>query len=120
MATCLFCNKKLTWTCSTKYEVDETKPPRVCGASRYLYGDGGNERFKCKSTKFKQFKDGTWVCLDEGCEAQHRGRRRIVSRERIYKLPGPNGDGVFCSKDHGWKFGRLAAAAGFRIKERAQ
>lgn len=112
---CLYCAKRLAWVCDTKYTTDETKPPRVCGVRRYAYADGARNTFNCRSVKFDSTDEG-WKCSDIDCRAVHEGRRKIVSRTRRYRAPGPNGDGLFCSKTHGWKFGILAARTGYRLK----
>ncbi len=113
IAACLYCGKKLGWVCNTTYAEDKDKPPRVCGAVRYRYQPWGSERFTCKSTKFSGLS-GLWTCAEEGCNAEHNGRRSVTSRVHRYKERGPNGDGLFCSKTHGWRFGILAARAGYK------
>jgi hypothetical protein len=118
MAHCLYCKKKLGWVCDTTYFVDATRPPRICGARRSNYDEGVNLPFSCKSTKFKGEPED-WRCADPDCRAGHAGRRQVVSRKHRYTQPGPNGDGTFCSKTHGWRFGLLAAQAGFRLKAKS-
>lgn len=120
---CLYCSKPLGWVCNTEYITDETKPPRACGRTRSVYTAEGRDTVKCRSTKFLNAADTKflnaadgWRCADDDCRAVHAGRRKIVKQTRRYKDVGPNGDGLFCSKTHGWKFGILAARAGYRRK----
>lgn len=110
---CLYCSKKLVWVCDTTYRVDETRAPRVCGAHLYRFEDGAKMRTSCKSRRFSKTDDG-WKCKE--CNAIHSGRRQITKRVHRYDKPGPNGDGLFCSKTHGWRFGILAARAGYKRK----
>lgn len=113
LAVCLFCAKKLGWVCDTVYITDATTAPRRCGSRIDSFDNGFRETRRCKATRFKQTDDG-WKCTE--CRWLHEGRRKIVKRTRRYLRPGPNGDGLFCSKEHGWKFGLLAGRAGYRRK----
>lgn len=105
---CLFCGKRLGWVCKTEYAIDKTRPPRSCGSRRSTYENGFRDDFRCRSKAFTfSAAREAWTCNE--CGECHLGRRSVASRTRVYSAVGPNGDGFFCSKEHGWRFGVHAA-----------
>lgn len=103
--TCLFCGRKLAFKYHSRYEscVDPSKPPKSC---------------HCGCTDFEtnpKAENGiVWRCMACWAGAGGRPYRKLVSRTKVYDLPGAYGDGFFCNLDCGVKFARIAAQLGFR------